>query len=207
MADLAKSFAQLKDFDFNDIDFNRVGVWPAPAKIFLCALVVAAIVAACYFLFVKDKEALLSREVSKEATLRKDFQTKAFEAANLEAYRVQMEQMRESFQAIVSRLPTETEVPDLIEDVDGKGEESRLSIDNIAMLNEVQSEVHVEKPFNITVTGGYHEFGAFVSGIAGMPRIVTLHNFSIGPAPGNTGQLQMRILAKTYRYRDLEGDN
>jgi type IV pilus assembly protein PilO len=206
MADLAKSFAQLKDFDVNDIDFNRVGVWPAPAKIFLCALAIGLIVAACYFLFVKDKEALLEREIAKESSLRADFQTKAHDAANLEAYRVQMAQMEESFKAIVSRLPSETEVPDLIEDVDDKGEESRLVINNIGMLPEVQSDVHVEKPFNITVTGGYHEFGAFVSGIAGMPRIVTLHDYSIGSAPGNTGQLQMKILARTYRYRDQEGE-
>lgn len=202
MADFSRTMEQLQNFDFNDIDFNRVGVWPVPAKIFLCVIAISALIAGCYFLVVKDKQLIMQTEVAKEEKLKKDFQGKAHEAANLDKYREQMAQMSESFEALISRLPTDTEVPGLIEDIDDKGEESRLEIDNIDMLREVSSDFHVEKPFNIRVTGGYHEFGAFVSGVAGMPRIVTLHNFSIAPKSGSAGLLTMQILAKTYRYKD-----
>ena len=204
MADLSKYLEQLQEFDVNNIDFNRVGVWPAPAKIFLCVLASAAIVAGCYFVFVKEKNLTLQTEQSKEVRLREDFKSKAYEAANLEKYREQMVKMRESFGALVSRLPTDTEVPGLIEDIDDKGVESSLEINKIELQNEVVSDIHVELPISISVSGGYHEFGSFVSGIAGMPRIVTLHNFSIQPENNNSGFLVMNLQAKTYRYKAEE---
>ncbi|WP_096086056.1 type 4a pilus biogenesis protein PilO [Agaribacterium haliotis] len=205
MADMAKFLEQLQEFDVNDIDFNRVGVWPIPAKIFLCVLVSVALVAACYFVIIKDKKLALSAEVNKEQSLRADFERKAHEAANLDTYRAQMDKMEESFGALVARLPTDTEVPGLLEDIDDKGVESRLEINSISLQKEVASDIHVELPIKINVTGGYHEFGAFVSGIAGMPRIVTLHDFSITPTnKDGSGMLAMEMLAKTYRYKSEE---
>ncbi|MFT7558197.1 MAG: type IV pilus assembly protein PilO [Flavobacteriales bacterium] len=201
MADVARFFEDLQNFDINDVDFNRVGVWPVPAKIFVCCLAAAAILGGCYFLMVKDKELALKSEVSKEVKLKKDFERKAHQASNLEAYRLQMDQMVESFKAVVSRLPTETEVPGLLEDISDKGEDSRLEINSIALQRDVKSEFHIESPIQIKVTGDYHQFGSFVSGIAGMPRIVTLHNFSITPKSSGSGQLVMSVTAKTYRYK------
>jgi len=202
VADLSKFFEDLKEFDVNDIDFNRVGVWPLPGKIFLCILVAALIIAGCFYFMIKDRQAQLAVATKKEQTLRQDFQTKAYEAANLEAYREQMVRMEESFGALVSRLPTDTEVPGLLEDIDDKGIESNLDIESLDLGNEVVTEVHVELPIKISVTGGYHEFGAFVSGIAGMPRIVTLHDFAI--KPDKDGLLSMDMQAKTYRYKTEE---
>ncbi len=201
MADLSKFIEQLQDFDVNDIDFNRVGVWPAPGKIFLCLVAAGAIIAGCYFMFIKDRQLTLESEKTKEVSLRKDFETKAYEAANLETYREQMVKMEESFGALVSRLPSDTEVPGLLEDISDKGEESRLEIESIDLKKEVVSEIHVELPISIDVAGGYHEFGAFVSGIAGMPRIVTLHDFKIERDQKENGLLKMNMLAKTYRYK------
>lgn len=201
MADLQNFLQQVQEFDVNDIDFNRVGVWPFPAKVFLCLIVSAVIVSACYFLLIKDRQVRLQSEVAKEQTLRDDFAKKAHEAANLQAYRDQMVVMEESFGALVSRLPTDTEVPGLIEDIDDKGVESRLTINEIKLQKEIVKQVHIELPIKVNVSGGYHEFGAFVSGIAGMPRIVTLHDFKISQDAAGSGVLVMDMEAKTYRYK------
>lgn len=197
--DLNKLVEQIQGFDFNDIDWDRVGVWPLPGRVFLFVVACLVIVVATYFVVVKDKHARFDSVQRKEGELKNSFETKAFEAANLDRYRKQMIEMEESFGALVSRLPSDTEVPGLLEDIDDKGVESRLSINSIDLQPEVKTEFHIELPISVKVTGGYHEFGTFVSGVAGMPRIVTLHDFTISQAAGNT--LQMKILAKTYRYR------
>jgi len=204
MADTQSFIEQLQEFEISDIDFNRAGVWPAPAKIFLAVLISAVIIGACYFLFIKEKQMTLLGETNKEQGLKDDFANKAHEAANLQAYRDQMVVMRESFGALLSRLPTDTEVPDLLEDVSDKGEESRLTINEITLQNEVVQPVHIELPIKVNVSGGFHEFGAFVSGIAGMPRIVTLHDFTIEQESDDSGLLLMQMDAKTYRYKEAE---
>ena len=201
MADLNQYIEQLQNFDINDVDWDRIGVWPLPARILVFVLAVFAILFACHFLFISDKNIELKAAQSKEQTLRKSFQSKAYDAANLSRYRVQMAEMKESFGALVSRLPSDTEVPGLIEDIDDKGIESRLSIESIDLQGEQATEFHIELPINILVSGGYHEFGAFVSGVAGMPRIVTLHDFSIEEHNEQPGLLTMKIVAKTYRYK------
>ncbi len=204
MAEKASFIQQLQEFDVNDIDFNRVGVWPLPGKIFLALLVAALIAAGCYYFFIKDRQSRLDGEVAQEQGLRKDFTEKAHEAANLQVYRDQMVKMEESFGALVSRLPTDTEVPGLLEDIDDKGVESRLTINGIQLQKESAKQVHIELPIKVNVSGGFHEFGAFVSGIAGMPRIVTLHDFSILQEKGDTGLLVMNMDAKTYRYKKVD---
>ena len=106
-----------------------------------------------------------------------EFEKKAFQAANLEAYRQQMREMEESFGALVSQLPSDTEVPGLLEDITNKGLLNGLNIASIDLLPEQAREFYVELPISIVASGSYHDLGAFVSGMAGLPRIVTLHNF------------------------------
>ena len=203
MADLNQYIEQLQNFDINDVDWERIGVWPAPIKIILCIVAVIVILVGCHFLIVKDKNQQLEVEKGQEAQLRRSFETKAYEAANLDRYRKQMQEMSGTLEALVSRLPSTIELPGLIEDIDDKINEARLDMDSITPQQEVPTEFHIERPIKINVTGGYHEFGAFVSGIAGMPRIVTLHNFSIKrKTEGNL--LEMEIMAKTYRYKAQE---
>jgi len=211
MADLNKYLEQLQGFDINDVDWDRVGVWPAPVRIVLSLVAAGLIIFAGYYFIVKDKNRQLEVAEKKELDLKQSFEKKAYEAANLDKYRQQMIEMDESFSALVSRLPTDTEVPGLLEDIDDKGVESRLTIKSIALQNEVSTEFYVELPIKINVTGGYHEFGAFVSGVAGMPRIVTLHNFKISKSGGGrkggglvNSPLSMEIIAKTYRYKAQE---
>lgn len=203
MADMAVFLEQLKNFDISDVDIQRVGVWPLLARILVCIAVAIAIVAAAYFLLIKDKNLELATAEQMEKTLRTSFEAKAKEAANLEGYKEQMAQMEESFEAILKQLPSDTEVPGLLEDIDEKGVGSRLSIESIALQSEKPSEFYIELPIRIQVTGGYHEFGSFISGIAGMPRIVTLHDYTIKQA-GEEAGLRMDILAKTYRYKPLD---
>ena len=205
--DLNKYIEQLQGFDVNDIDWERVGVWPLIIRVLMFVVAAIVIIVACHFLFVKERKVTLEREVVKESELRKSFENKAFEAANLDKYRQQMIEMEESFGALKSRLPKDTEVPGLLEDIDDKGLESRATINSVDLLPEISTEFYIELPINISVSGGFHEFGAFISGVAGMPRIVTLHNFSIAPesAKNGIGALTMDITAKTYRYKP-QGD-
>ncbi|MAZ89059.1 MAG: pilus assembly protein PilP [Cellvibrionaceae bacterium] len=191
---------QINSFDINDIDWTRMGVWPLAGKVVFTLIIVIAIVTASYFLFVKDLNVQLGQVSAKEESLKASFKGKAFQAANLDAYREQMKEMEASFGALVAQLPSDTEVPGLLEDIDEKGADSGLSIASINLQAEKTEEFYVELPILINVSGPYHDFGAFVSGVAGMPRIVTLHDYSIEKQASN-GLLDMTILAKTYRYK------
>ena len=116
-----------------------------------------------------------------------------------------MAEIEGSFGALLAQLPSDTEVPGLLEDIDERGAEAGLQINSIELRSEVAREFYVELPITIRVTGPYHDFGTFVSGVAGMPRIVTLHDYDMSSAPGQSGGiLDMTILAKTYRYKSKE---
>jgi len=196
---------ELKEFDINDLDFENVGSWPMVVKAIIWTLAFTAVLVAGYFYIIADLRAQLVKTQLAEADLRSQFQTKAYQASNLQAYRVQMEEMEQSFGALIGQLPSATEVPDLLEDIDSKGRQSGLEILSITPQEERQAEYYVELPIQIVVSGNYHDLGGFVSGIAGLARIVTLHDFEIKENADNT--LTMNIVAKTYRYKDLEADD
>ena len=192
----------LRDFDFADLDFENLGSWPAPVKVLAAIVLLMALLAVGYYYQVDSLQEKLNKERGNEAELRRDFERLSFEAANLEAYKRQMLEMEESFGALVSQLPSDTEVPGLLEDITNKGEQNGLAISKIDLLPEVPREFYIELPISIVAVGSYHDLGAFISGMAGLPRIVTLHDFNIASSGANTSQLQMNIVAKTYRYRD-----
>ena len=205
MANLNELVEQLQGFDVSALDWERVGVWPLAGRIFIWVAAVVLIIVGTFFGVVKDKNAQLESAERSEVTLKKDFEGKAFEAANLDKYRKQIAEMEDSFEALKKQLPDDTEVPDLVDDIDEKGTQSRLVIESVKLQPEKPAEFYIELPINIKVSGGYHEFGAFVSGIAGMPRIVTLHDFSIKrDGDKNGSNLSMDVVAKTYRYKDQE---
>lgn len=200
---LEDTLEQLKNFDVNDVDFNRIGVWPAAGKAFVCVVAIAAILAITYFMFVQDLNLEFERSVAKEQELRSSFEKKSFEAANLEAYRAQKEEMKKSLAALVSQLPSDTEVPGLLEDIDERGVESGLDIKSIKLQPEVAKEFYIELPIDIEMVGGYHDMGAFVNGIAAMPRIVTLHDYDMKMSKDGA-LLAITIKAKTYRYKSQD---
>lgn len=202
---LEDTLRALKEFDVNDIDFDNIGSWPASVKAVLCVLLLIAVLVAGYYFHIKDLQLQFDRVQAEESRLRQDFEKKAFEAANLAAYKQQMVEMEESFGALVSQLPSDTEVPGLLEDITNKGLMNGLEINSINLQAEQAREFYVELPIAITATGSYHDLGAFISGMAGLPRIVTLHDFSITARTGNSNALNLSITAKTYRYKDGEG--
>ncbi|KAA1189738.1 type 4a pilus biogenesis protein PilO [Pseudohalioglobus sediminis] len=194
----------LREFDINDLDFENVGSWPFPIKLLIWVVILVGTLAFGYYYHIEDLQVRLESERKSEEKLKKEFEKKAFQAANLEAYRQQMRDMEESFGALVSQLPSDTEVPGLLEDITNKGLLNGLNIGSIDLLPERAREFYVELPIAIVATGSYHDLGAFISGMAALPRIVTLHDFKISAPKGDANNLQMRITAKTYRYRDDE---
>ncbi|MFT6289143.1 MAG: type IV pilus assembly protein PilO [Alcanivorax sp.] len=192
----------LREFDVNDLDFDNVGAWPGAIKFIICALIVAGVSLGGYYYIIDDLQIKLAEAETKEVALKEDFEMKAFQAANLEAYRQQMVEMEESFGALVSQLPSDTEVPGLLEDITNKGLLNGLEIGSINLNKEQAKEFYVELPIAIAAMGSYHDLGAFISGMAGLPRIVTLHDFNISIRGTNTNKLSMSLVAKTYRYKD-----
>jgi len=199
---LEDTMRSLREFNLSDLDFDNVGSWPVTIKVLIWAALVIAVLAGGYYYHIKDLQLQLAAAETTEGTLKKDFEKKAFQAANLEAYRQQLAEMEESFGALVSQLPSDTEVPGLLEDITNKGLLNGLEIDAIVLQKEQAKEFYVELPIAISASGSYHDLGAFISGMAGLPRIVTLHDFQITAKDKNPNSLDLKITAKTYRYKD-----
>jgi type IV pilus assembly protein PilO len=193
---------ELNDLDLADLDFENVGSWPTGAKAMVIIVLFLALLVGGYYYHLDTLSNQLQDAESRELDLRRQFERKSFEVENLEAYKVQLEEMRESFGALVSQLPSDTEVPGLLEDISSKGELNGLRIETIDLRDEILEEFYVELPISISATGSYHDLGAFISGMAGLPRIVTLHDFEIEMSDDDSAKLDMNITARTYRYRD-----
>lgn len=193
---------ELNEIDLNDLDLENVGSWPAAARAIVAVMLFVLIIVLGYYYHIANLSDRLDASERKELELRREFERKAFEAQNLDAYKIQLKEMRDSFGALVSQLPSDTEVPGLLEDISSKGELNGLTIESIDLLDEVREEFYVELPIAIEATGSYHDLGAFISGMAGLPRIVTLHDFDIEMSDDDSSNLSMEITAKTYRYRD-----
>jgi len=193
----------LRKVDLNDLDLSNMGSWPAAVKAIAGVLTAVLIFALGYFFFIQDLETQLQSNQATEMTLKEQFSTKAFQAANLEPYKRQMDEMENTFGTLLRQLPSDTEVPGLLEDITRTGLGSGLEFEEIKLLPEAVQQFYIELPIQITVVGGYHDLATFVSGVASLPRIVTLHDFEIKPAdPKTPNKLRMSILAKTYRYND-----
>ncbi|OLU20588.1 pilus assembly protein PilP [Pseudomonas sp. PA1(2017)] len=200
---LNDSLASLRKVDINDLDLNNIGSWPAAVKVIAGILAVVLVLVLGYNFHLKDLQATLDQQRLDEQSLKEQFSTKAFQAANLEAYREQMKEAEISFGALLKQLPSDTEVPGLLEDITRIGLDSGLEFEEIKLLPEVTQPFYIELPIQIQVVGGYHDLATFVSGVASQPRIVTLHDFELVPAEqGSTSKLRMKVLAKTYRYND-----
>ncbi len=200
---LSESLENLRKIDLADLDLNNLGSWPLAVKVITCILLLVLVLALGYNFHLKDLESQLDLKRAEEATLKQQFATKAFQAANLEAYKDQMKEMETSFGALLRQLPSDTEVPGLLEDITRTGLGSGLEFEEIKLLPEATQQFYIELPIRISVVGGYHDLATFVSGVSSLPRIVTLHDFEIKPLDQAGGsKLRMSILAKTYRYND-----
>ncbi|MAL91704.1 MAG: pilus assembly protein PilP [Pseudomonas sp.] len=200
---LADSLQSLRKIDIADLDLNNLGSWPAPVKFITGVILLAVVLALGYYLHLQDMQVQLEQQQAQETTLKQQFSSKAFQAVNLEAYKEQMAEMETSFGALLRQLPSDTEVPGLLEDITRTGLGSGLEFEEIKLQPEVAQQFYIELPINIKVIGGYHDLATFVSGVSSLPRIVTLHDFEIKSEKNDSAsKLRMSIVAKTYRYND-----
>jgi type IV pilus assembly protein PilO len=190
------------NLDLDQLDLANVARWPAAARAVVILFLMGGVIFLGYWFHTKDQLLELAQAEQQETDLRVIFEKKAQQAANLEAYEKQLEEMRESFGAMLRQLPNKTEVADLLVDVSQTGLASGLEFELFQPQAENPREFYAELPISIRVVGEYHEFGNFVSGVAALPRIVTLHNININRAPNNL--LSMDLTAKTYRYLENE---
>lgn len=194
--------------DINNLDPNNPGVWPMPIKAIVFAVVFAGIVyAGWHFDITVQREALFGLE-KKEHDQLEVLDVRQKKAANLNALKEQMKEMQQNFGDMVRQLPNKTEVAGLLIDISQTGLGAGLEFKLFEPKGEAPREFYAELPINISVVGGYHQFGEFVSGIASLPRIVTTHNISITPVKGEAvdgvPQLEMKAVAKTYRALEEE---
>ncbi|MTI62815.1 type 4a pilus biogenesis protein PilO [Methylophaga sp.] len=189
-----------------DLDFNESGEWPLVVKFIAILLICAVVWGGGYYFIIKDKQVQLKSLEQKEVQLKKEFETKQAKAVNLEAYKEQLAEMRVMFASMLEQLPKKSEVPELLVDVTRTGLINGLEFELFQPQGERPIDFYAELPIQMTVTGDYHQFGEFVSGLAALPRIVTMHDFSMGPLNEQTGKMTMNLTAKTYRYFD-DGEN
>jgi len=194
--------------ELQSLDVNDVGRWPAAFRAAVIAIVFLGVVGlGIWFTIIEDRRPQLQRAEATEIELREVFENKQRKAANYDAYKAQLAQIEQSFGTMLRQLPGETEIPSLIVDISQTGLAAGLQEKLFVPQAEIPKDFYAEKPIQIRLNGGYHEIGNFVSGIAALPRIVTLHNITITPESKDSfDQLSMEVTAQTYRYLDEEAE-
>jgi len=206
--DVGEAIQKLNNLDVQDL--SKIGTAPKPIQIAVILVLVIAIIGAIGWFVVRPQFETLEKEERTEQELRETFEEKQSRAANLEAYKKQLAQMEESFGAMLRQLPDETDMESLLVDLSQTSVAAGLDVKYFEPGNERQQEFYAEYPIELRVAGTYHEFGNFVSGLASLPRIVTLHDIAIKPsgngnATGQNVDLSMQLEAKTYRYLEDGG--
>ncbi|MGD9356969.1 MAG: type 4a pilus biogenesis protein PilO [Chromatiales bacterium] len=199
--------------ELNDLDFSNLGDWPMPIKVGAIILICGLMLGGWYYYHIQNQHTTLERYEKEEVGLKEEFAEKHSKVVNLEAYRKQLAEMEEAFGVMLRQLPDKSEIADLLVDVSQTGLGSGLEFTLFQPLGETQKDFYVELPISMKVVGLYHQFGEFISGLAALPRIITIHNVQIGGQNQRRGQqntqgsgiLQMSLTAKTYRYIG-EGD-
>lgn len=186
--------AKLKEL--NELDFEQVAIWPHEVKLVVGAFVAVLVGALSYYFLISPKLPVLEKAEQQEQELKRQFEAKYRIAVNLEAYEEQLARIEKDFSSMLKSLPTSNETPGLLDDITYVGTSSGLSFKMLNWQQEVPKEFYTELPIEMEVGGGYHNIGEFMSKVADLPRIVTLHDFSI---VGEKGNLELRLQAKTYR--------
>ena len=184
-----------------NLNGDNIGTAHVVIKSSIYLLVLVAVLFLGHRFQLADELLKLEKTEAKELDLKKSFEAKAHKAANLDRYKQQLAEMEESYGALLRQLPSDTEVPGLLEDITHTGLGSGLDFKSIALGGELPSEFYTELPLSIAIKGGFHSFSNFVSGVSALPRIVTLHDFTVVPKASG-GELEINIKAKTYRYND-----
>ncbi|WP_119393628.1 type IV pilus inner membrane component PilO [Salinibius halmophilus] len=199
---VADFFAGFKKFDPNN-DLGNFGVWPPVVRVTALILIVALVLGATYYFQIGDKQAQLEREQAAEVQKKNTLRIKAGQAANLEEYERQKEQVEEQFEVLKKRLPTESEISELNSSLGFSARQTGLELISQRIGSPVSRDEFFEQPINLELVGSYHEVGNFISAVAREPRIVTLHDFSIArEGDSSPEKLRVTMQAKTYRYKE-----
>jgi type IV pilus assembly protein PilO len=193
--------------DIRNLDPRDPGRWPLAVRMGAVAVVFVVLAAVfSYFFVYTPLDPQLQQLAGTEQQLRNEFRTKHSKATNLEIYKQQLADIEKSFGAMLRQLPSKTEVDNLLVDISQTGLASALEQKLFQPQAEQKKDFYAERPIKIRFVGSYHQFGQFVSGVAALPRIVTLHDVQIAPVDKSAGfdRLQMDLTAKTYRYLDDE---
>ena len=188
--------------ELKSLDVNDIGRWPLPFRLAAVALTFLAVLGfGIWFMIVKDLHPRLEAAEADEEEYRLVFENKQRKAANYDAYKAQLDQIEQSFGTMLRQLPGETEIPSLIVDISQTGLAAGLQEKLFQPQAEIPKDFYAEKPIKIQLSGGFHEIANFVSGVAALPRIVTLHNITITPEDSDGfDRLSMEVTAQTYRY-------
>jgi len=192
---------------FENLELDNIGQWPAAAKLVLTLFLSVTVIGLGYVWLVSDKIDLLDRVTAEEKTLKQSYKSKYAVAVNLELFRAQMIEAEDIFANQLKSLPNSHETPGLLDDITFIGTTSGLDFVKLEWQPEISKEIYIELPIDIEVNGSYHSFGNFVSKIAGLPRIVTLHNFKIDMFKTEDDLLNLKLKAKTYRYQENKQKN
>ncbi|MBU3017332.1 type 4a pilus biogenesis protein PilO [Paraglaciecola agarilytica] len=187
-------FNKLKEL--NELDFDQIAIWPFEVKTVVALFVAIIALIGGYYTLVKDKLPMLEKAQLQEVDLKQSYQGKYNIAVNLPAYQDQLERLEKDFSSMLKSLPTSNETPGLLDDITFVGTSSGLTFKLLNWQKEVPKEFYTELPIQIEVTGNYHAFGQFVSDIAALPRIVTVHDFEVSQ---ELSTLKLKLAAKTYR--------
>lgn len=193
----------LNEIQIDELDLENIGAWPMAVKVLVAVIVAGLVGFLTYTTLVSSEIEAYERAQAKEVELRNTYKQKYEIANKLDVYRKQMEELEQNFSDLLKKLPTTSETPGLIKDMSYIATSSGLTITEVAWMPEVQKEFYTELPIKIEVVGNYHDFGEFVSKVAALPRIISLHDFTIKSRDNQ--QQEFSVIAKTYRYE--EGGN
>lgn len=201
-----------KQFNFNDfrrsfesLDTENYGSWPIPVKVTVLVFIVAFIAALAWALPISSKIDEITAAESEQQTLLDSYRQKESRARHLEAYKAQVIQMETEFNTLLDQLPKDTRVSELVEGINMTGVGSNIRFQDISVEPEIENEFFIEQPIRIAALGEYHQFGSFISGLAALPRIITMHDFEVSnPQPTLEAIPELNLVLQTKTYRSKE---
>ena len=205
----AKQQFDLQEFrrSFESLDSENYGSWPLPVKVTVIGLIITLIAALGWALPISSKIDEINAAESQQQTLLDSYREKESRARHLKAYQEQVVQMEAEFNTLLDQLPKDTRVSELVEGINMTGVGSNIRFQDISVEPEIENEFFIEQPIRIAALGEYHQFGSFISGLAALPRIITMHDFEVSnPQPTLDVLPELNLVLQTKTYRSKEAD-
>ena len=192
---------------FESLDSENYGSWPLPVKVTVIGLIITLIAALAWALPISSKIDEINAAESQQQTLLDSYREKESRARHLKAYQEQVVQMEAEFNTLLDQLPKDTRVSELVEGINMTGVGSNIRFQDISVEPEIENEFFIEQPIRIAALGEYHQFGSFISGLAALPRIITMHDFEVSnPQPTLDVLPELNLVLQTKTYRSKEAD-